>query len=49
MYINNPNENKMMGFFNLCHTELLTNISLFIRKFSVLFRICLLTILHVFM
>ena len=36
-YINNPNEKKMIGFFNLCHTELLTNISLFIRKISVLF------------
>ena len=38
-YINNPNEKKMIGFFNLCHTELLTNISLLIRKISVLFGI----------
>ena len=36
-YINNPNENKMIGLFNLCHTELITNVSLFIRKNSVLF------------
>ena len=48
-YINNPNENKMIGLFNLCHTELLNNVSLFIRTNSVLFRICILTILHVFM
>ena len=36
-YINNPNEKKMIDLFNLCHTELLTNVSLFIRKISVLF------------
>ena len=48
-YTNNSNENKMIGLFKLCHTELLTNVSLLIRKMSVLFRICILTILHVFM
>ena len=36
-YINNPNEKKMIDLFNLCHTELLTNVSLFTRKISVLF------------
>ena len=36
-YINNPNENKIIGLFNLCHTELITSVSLFIRKNSVLF------------
>jgi len=25
-YTNNPNKNKMIGLFNLCHTELLTNV-----------------------
>jgi len=36
-YTNNPNKNKMIGLFNLCHTELLTNVSLFVNKISVLF------------
>ena len=36
-----PNENVMIGLFIICHTELLTNVSLFIRTNSVLFWICI--------
>jgi len=36
-YTNNPNEEKMIDLFELCHTELLPNVSLLIRKINVLF------------
>ena len=36
-YANNPNENQMIDLFMLCHTKLLTNASLSIRKISRLF------------
>ena len=36
-YKNNPNEEKMTDLFELCHTELLPNVSLLIRKISVIF------------
>jgi len=36
-YTNNPNESKMIDVFMLCHTKLLPNASLSIRKISILF------------
>jgi hypothetical protein len=36
-YTDNPNEEYMIDLFELCHTELLPNVSLHIRKISVLF------------